>query len=287
MSSLYVITAGVLWGTISIFVSILNSAGFSSMQCVALRAFFTAVMLFVYIMVTDRSKIRIYLNDLWCFLGTGICSIVFFNFCYFKCIELMGSSAVPALLMYTSPVFVMLLSLICFREKITVRKLAATVLVICGLAVVTGAFSGGGNVTPSVVITGLGAGLGYALYSIFGKVVAGKYDSVTITFYTFLVAAIAAIPISGVAGSLGLLADLKALGAILCLSLFVTVLPYILYTKGLSGMEAGKAAVLATVEPVAAAVVGALFFQESFPPSKVAGIVIVLAAIIFLNAGSG
>ena len=282
--SVYVILAGILWGVISIFINILSAAGFTSMQCVALRAFFTVLMLFFYILITDRSKFKVRLRDLPCFLGTGILSIVFFNFCYFRCIEIMGSSAVPALLMYTAPVFVMLLSAVFFREKITLRKVIAVIAVIIGLGIVTGAFTGG-NVTAAAMLFGLGAGLGYSLYSIFGKFVVDKYDSVTITFYTFLVASFVSVPASGVVSSAAYLADFKIITVVLALALISTVLPFLFYTRGLSGMEAGKASILATVEPVTAAIVGAVFFHESFTISKIAGMLIILSAIVYLNIG--
>lgn len=284
--SVFVILAGCLWGLISIFIEIMNEAGFTSMQCVALRAVFTVIILFLYILISDRSKFKIRIRHIPCFLGTGILSIVFFNFCYFRCIELTGSAAVPALLMYTAPVFVMLLSAIFFRERITIHKVIAMCLTFVGLGIVTGAFTGGAGVSMAAILYGLGAGLGYALYSIFGKIVADKYDPVTITFYTFLIAAIASIPLSGVAVNLQPLADTKVfLTAIIGLALVSTVLPFLFYTKGLAGIEAGKASILATVEPVMAAVVGAVYFHEEFTVSKVLGILLVLAAIVYLNIG--
>ena len=284
--SVFVILAGCLWGLISIFIEIMNEAGFTSMQCVALRAVFTVIILFLYILISDRSKFKIRIRHIPCFLGTGILSIVFFNFCYFRCIELTGSAAVPALLMYTAPVFVMLLSAVFFRERITIHKVIAMCLTFVGLGIVTGAFTGGAGVSMAAILYGLGAGLGYALYSIFGKIVADKYDPVTITFYTFLIAAIASIPLSGVAVNLQPLADTKVfLTAIIGLALVSTVLPFLFYTKGLAGIEAGKASILATVEPVMAAIVGAVYFHEEFTVSKVLGILLVLAAIVYLNIG--
>ena len=65
---------------------------------------------------------KIKLKDIPLFCGTGICSIVFFNFCYFQSIEIIGGAAIPALLLYTAPIFVMFMSLFLFKENITVKK---------------------------------------------------------------------------------------------------------------------------------------------------------------------
>lgn len=281
----YIIMAGCLWGIISIFINILNATGFDSIQCVALRTVFTALILLVYLLVTGRSKLKIRVRDIPFFIGSGLFSIVLFNYCYFESIELIGGSAVPALLLYTAPIFVMIMSAIFFRERITGKKIAALILTFAGLGFVTGAFTGGSVISMKALILGLGSGFGYALYSIFGKFLVDKYDALTITFYTFLVAAAGAVPMSGVCGQMGLLSEPKTLLAAVGLALISTVLPFLLYTKGLAHVEAGRASVLATVEPFVAAVVGALFFREQFTVSKIVGMALIIGAIVYLNMG--
>lgn len=62
-----------------------------------------------------------------------------------------------------------------------------------------------------------------------------------------------------------------------------TVLPFLFYTKGLSGIEAGKASILATIEMFVAAAAGVVFFNEKMPVTKTTGMLLVLAAIVLLN----
>lgn len=283
--TVYVIMAGCLWGIISIFVNILKTVGFNSLQCVAIRAFLAAVILFFYLLVADRAKLRIAWKDIKYFIGTGICSIVLFNYCYFEAIEQIGGAAIPALLLYTAPIFVMVLSAVFFREKITGKKVAALLLTFAGLGFVTGAFTGGEKVSMAALFLGLGSGFGYALYSIFGKLVVNKYDAVTITFYTFAVAAVGVVPMSGVVSKIDLFLDIKCMIATLGLACFSTVFPFLLYTKGLRGMEAGKASILATIEPFVAAIVGVLFFKEVFTVPKTIGMLLIVVAIVYLNLG--
>lgn len=281
--SLYIVFAGCLWGMIALFVKVLTGLGMSSLECVAIRVSLSTLMLFVYFVVTDPQKLRVNPKDIVYFLGTGLCSILFFSFCYFKAIEVIGGAAVPALLLYTAPIFVMVLSAILFREKITKRKLIALVATFIGLGFVTGAFFGGEKISLVAFLLGLGSGFGYAMYSIFGKMIADKYHAMTITLYTFLIASIGAIPISGISLHLGALASAKGIGAAVGLAFFSTTLPFLLYTKGLQGVEAGKAAILATVEPFVAAIVGAVVFGESFDFPKIVGMLLILFAIIYLN----
>lgn len=81
MNSVVCITsAGILWGIIAIFISLLKDLGFNSLQCVAIRVFFSALCLVIYLSIFDRSKLKIEFKDIIYFLGTGILSIIFFNY---------------------------------------------------------------------------------------------------------------------------------------------------------------------------------------------------------------
>ena len=281
MSSIFIIIAGILWGIISVFVTSLKSIGFSSMEVVALRVIFSAIILLIYLLVTDRSKLKIKLKDIPLFCG--ICSIVFFNFCYFQSIEIIGGAAIPALLLYTAPIFVMFMSLFLFKENITVKKVISLLVTILGMCFLTGVFSGKETITLEGFLYGLGAGFGYALYSILGKFLLKKYDSMTITTYTFVVASVAVIPFSGIIKDYNLMLNTESLLWSLGLALVCTILPFILYTKGLLKIEAGKASIVATVKPFVAAIIGVTVFSESITVEKIIGMVLILFAIILLN----
>ena len=101
-----------------------------------------AVILFgARILVHDRHGFRVRLRDFWCFFGSGVCSLLFFTVCYFRAIEL-TSLAVAAILLYTAPSFVMLMSLPLFGERFTGRKLAALAMSFAGCCLVSGLGSG-------------------------------------------------------------------------------------------------------------------------------------------------
>ena len=109
LASGMVILAGIFWGSMGIFVRKFEECGLGSLDIVAIRAITTMCILFLFLLFYNRSLLRIKLRDLWCFLGTGLLSIVFFNYCYFRAIT-MTSLSVAAVLLYTAPAFVMVLS---------------------------------------------------------------------------------------------------------------------------------------------------------------------------------
>lgn len=282
-----VLSAGILWGMIGLFVRRLTILGFGSMDIVAIRAITTTVLLGLFLLLYDKKMLRIRFRDLWCFAGTGILSIVFFNYCYFRAITL-TSLSVAAILLYTAPAIVMILSAILFRERITGRKLTSLLLTFVGCVFVTGVVSGGEALCADGILVGLGAGLGYALYSVFSRFALERgYHSLTISFFTFLFAAFGTILFANDTGIAAIVMQNPGIiGFCLLFGLISTVLPYIAYTRGLQEMENGKASIIASIEPAAAALLGVIAYHEQLTAMELSGIVLVLTAITVSNLGA-
>ena len=205
--------------------------------------------------------------------------------CYFHTIQA-SSMAVAAVLLYTSPAFVILLSALCFHEKITLQKLGALVVTFAGCVLVTGLFPlGQQSVAPGVILWGLCAGFTYALYPIFNKLALRDYGVNTLTFYTCLFMGLSALPFSGLVPHLDRLAAPKALVGAVGISVFCCIAPNLLYNRGLRHTETGRAAILSTAEPMVAALLGVRVYHESGTLYKLAGIAAILAAVLLMNAG--
>lgn len=274
-----VIAAAVLWGILPLFVRYLTAYGLGSLEICLLRSLSGAVLMLPVILIIDPKLLWIRLRHLWYFLGTGIGSLLFFNVCYFYTVTI-TSMAVASILLYTAPIIVTFLSVLLFKEKLTKRKLIALALAVGGCVLVSGI---GGKVSPVGILTGLGAGFGYALYSIFGRYALRDYGSVTVTFYTFLFAAVGGLflvnwqTIGTVAAEVPSAFLLAAL-----MGLVSTVLPYLLYTFGLGYISPGRASVIACVEPLTAALVGAVVYKEGLSLWQISGIISIIAALLLL-----
>lgn len=284
--TLRIITAGVLWGIISLFVTVLSDAGLSPMQIAFVRLFTAALILTIFTAVKSPKLLKFRLSDIWMFAGTGIFSVVLFNCCYFYTM-IHGEASIAVVLLYTSPIFIMLISKVLFKEKLTAVKLYGLILTVVGCIFVSGAIGSGHKISAVVFIIGIGSGLFYGLYTIFGKIALEKYDSLTITVYTFIFGALVSLPICGVGEIIHYAADDPSL-LMYCLLIGVicTLLPYYLYTSGLENSEAGKAAILVAVEPLVGAIIGMTILHESRDVLKITGIVLILTAIILLNRRS-
>ncbi len=280
----FVTGAAVLWGILVIFIKNLSVAGLESMEIVTLRVYGAALVLMVGLLLYNKKLLRIRLKDAWCFVGTGVVSIVFFSYCYFKNVTV-SSVAVSSILMYTSPIWVTLFARIIFREKIGRRKLIALGLAFAGCILVSGITGGVGRVSVEGLLLGLGSGIGYGLYSIFGRIALEKgYHPMTVSAYTFLFACVGVLPFikpveiwekMNVAPGLW--------GWALCMVFFSTCMSFTLYTIGLKYMEAGRAAVLATLEPIVTTLVGVVVYKEILSLVMVCGIAMVLGASILIS----
>lgn len=280
----FIILAGCLWGTLGIFVRKFSDYGITSMSVVFIRSLLTAAAVLGAGAVFRVQLLKIRLRDIWIFAGTGLLSIVFFNYCYFKAVTVMSLSA-AAILLYTSPIFVMLMSALFFKEKITLRKILSIFLSLAGLVLVTGFIGDAETVTPAGLLYGAGSAIGYALYSIFNRAAINRgYSAIAITGWSFAFAAVFS----------AFTADIDAIGkmfsentAMIGYSVFfavcASVLPYILYSAGLKGTENSTAAVIASAEPIAATVFGMIIYKEIPSLSALMGIIIVIAAM-FISA---
>ncbi len=281
--ALAVILSGVCWGVINIFAKRLAASGLTSLQISAIRMTIAFIVFTAVVLIKDRKLFRIDLRDVWIFACTGIISIVLFNTFYFHT-AINSQASVAVVLLYTSPVFVMVLSAIIFKEKITARKIIALIFTVAGCVLVSGIAGGSYTLPPLVLMSGIASGFFYALYSIFGNIALEKYDTLTVTVWTFIFAFISAVSL----GSPGKIVDAFVNEPVLILwgvgiGIISTVMPYFLYTWGLKRMEPTKAAILVAVEPVVGAVIGIFLFREPHDLLKITGIVFIITAIIILN----
>ena len=286
LSLLSVLLSGVFWGSSALFVSSLTELGFSSFECTSIRLTLTVPMMHVILLLSGRKNYKINVSLLITFALCGILSVLTMCICYFYAMTL-TSAAVSTVLLYTSPIFVMIMSVIFFRERLTLKKFTALILAFLG-CVLTSGIIGGIKGSLIGVLIGLLSGFSYSLYSIFSAISLKKGASpLTCTAFSFTFAAIGAQFISNPISLVKKIADFPDLPALLVLmitfSLCSTVLPFILYTLGLASLKPDVAAMAASTDPVVASLVGIFILKQGTDIFQIIGILLVIAAIIVLN----
>ncbi|WP_078595245.1 DMT family transporter [Evansella clarkii] len=280
---LLIILGAALWGSIGIFVQALYDLGFTPIEVVTIRVTVAFIFLVVYLLIKDAKAIKIKWKHFPFFIGTGICSIVLFNWAYFTAIQEMNLS-VAAVLLYTGPVFVTILARIFFKELLTKQKIAALCTTFIGCIFVIGLFPlNTGTLSFYGIMVGLISGFGYALYSIFGKAALSSYSSLTTTTYTFLVASAALLPTTGLFTKGLEVWNAEVLWYSIGLGLLPTVVAYLLYTTGLHYVESSKASIASTIEPVVAALIGVFIFHDVLGGWQTFGMLLVISAVFLIN----
>lgn len=285
--TLLILLAGIFWGSMGIFVrGLTDLAGFTSIQIVSIRLSVAALTFALILLIKDPKGFRINKKDIPLFLGLGFGSILFFTTCYFTAIRMMTLS-IAAILLYTSPIWVMLMSLFLFHEKMTRNKLLALIVSFAGCVLVSGLGSSENNMSLIGVLIGLGSGLGYGLYSILGTIALRKYSTYTVTTYTFVTAAVGSLFLCSLPDlwhKITVCPRKPYLFVFIVLTGLVTaVIPFLLYTLGLEQVEASRAAILATIEPMVATLIGIAVFHEYMTVLSAIGILCILCAIVLLN----
>lgn len=279
-----VLVAGILWGFSGFFVNLLKPRGVTSPQIGVMRLGFTFIIMLVWTLVFKRENLKAPKRCYKYFIGAGALGMVGSTVFYFYSIE-MTSMAVAAVLMYTAPIIVVVLSIFVFREHLTLLKSVCCIASVIGAALVSGIIGGIGNISVPGILLGCAAGFSYALYSVFSSLALMRgAKPLSITVYAFGFAAITMIPFGNVVS----LAEKIAADPVIVLialsqALVSCLAPYVLYTIGLKFTDASNASIMSTVELVAAAIIGFVAFEEVVDFSGIIGMVLVVGSVVMLN----
>lgn len=275
-----IIAAAVLWGSIGVAGRVAFRAGVTPLEAAFLRALIAFLAVGSIVLATDPSLLRIRRGDLGLFAAFGAVSIAAFFFVYLYAIS-RTTVATAAILLYTAPVFVIILSALLFREPFTRAKGIAVLLAFAGCVLVVRGYDPAAlRVNLPGVLAGLASGLTYAMYSIFGKTALRRYSPITTLTYALGFGAVilgaAALPL----GAVRLAHPSAAWASIVYLALITTLLAQWLYLAGLRHVEAGRASLVATLEPVIAAILGFALLGEGLERWQILGGALVLSAVL-------
>lgn len=279
-----VLAAAVLWGSLGIAVRFTTAAGVGAFEASVWRAGLAFAGALVAASATHREHLAVRPRDLVLFAGYGFVSIALFFLAYFTAIE-RTTVATAAVLLYTAPAWVTGLSAVLFGEELSRAKLLSLGLAFGGCGLVVRAYD------PSAlradlpgVLAGLASGLTYGLYSIFGKAALRRYPPLVVLVYALGFGTVFLVLLgtaAGVSPHRFLPSSVAAaLVPLLYLGLVTTLLAQWLYVAGLRTVQASRASIVATVEPVVAGLLGYAVFRETLEPLQLVGAAAVVAGAV-------
>ena len=282
-SFVYIILAGVLWGTSGIFVNFLAPYGFTSFQMTAVRAIVSLLCVSLFVLIKDRSLLFVKPMHLLLLFGVGV-SLFFTASLYYISMQ-MTSMSTAVVLMYMAPVYVTVYSAIFLGEKITKIKIFSIAAVIVGCALVSGII-GEVKFDALGILFGFLSGVAYAAYNILTKIaVKLEIEPPTVTLYCFAFISFISLFLIEPAKFVQSVSQAPAttLPLLIGLGTFTFVVPYFLYTMALRDIPAGVASSLSIIEPMSATLFGVIIFSEKLTLLSCIGILLILGAIFAIG----
>ena len=281
---LFVIVACMMWGTSGIFVHFLSPYGFTALQMTAVRGVISFLCMSGFALLFDREQFRIRAFKellLYVFMGATLFGTAF---CYFQSMR-MTSVSTAVVLMYISPIYILLFSVLVFHERLGWIKGLSVAGILFGCILTSGIIGGGRFNLPGVLI-GVLSGVSYAIYNILAKLSVRRGGSpIKATMYSFLfMAVIAVIPSRpDLIASYVAAKPLPTIPLLIGLGLCTCVLPYFLFNSSLKTLPSGTASAMSIIEPLSASIFSFTLLGEDPDAFSIAGIILILGCVIILE----
>lgn len=190
-----------------------------------------------------------------------------------------GNVATASTLMYCAPIYVFLGSYLMGLERVTMHRALQLACILLGIVLLTQLHSrGAGSISPWAALAGLLSGLSYAVF-IFGFKSASLYGTpqavLTVAF------AVIVLTVTPLSSPTQILAPLSSSDRFLFLALGVlgAGLSFVLYVTGVRRTPPTVAALVASIEPVTAALFGIFLLDEQLKPLQVFGMTLILFTV--------
>lgn len=265
----------------------------------AVRISGTAFVLLVALLVTGRgARLRLSWRELPLLVGYGLGGVALVQVSYFVAIQRLPIG-LALLLEYLAPLLVALAARFLLRERVSALLWPALALSLGGLALALG-LGGDVSLDPVGVVAGLVAAASFATYFLLGERIVRTRDALSTTFWGFAIPGVlvlAVVPWGALPGWADQPVELPAAigSGEVALALVVawvvvlgTLSPFAAETAALRWIPATVVTVVATLEPVGAAVLAWWWFDESLTALQVVGFVLVLGGVVlalFSRAG--
>ncbi|OGP78645.1 MAG: hypothetical protein A2V86_12340 [Deltaproteobacteria bacterium RBG_16_49_23] len=280
---LYILIGSTLWGISSVVAKTLFNIGLPPAELILVRLTLATLILFLFLLFYNRSKIIISLKDLPYFIILGWVGVTGMQFFYYYTISQIHVG--PAILLqYLQPVWVSLYAFLFQKEPFRKGKIAALLLAVAGCYLVVGGYQIDLLRLNKVgIMSGLIASFFFTFYALYGERGLKKYDPWTLILYGFGLSAIGYMVFVSPAKIINDGHSFKVWIAFLYIAIFSTLIPFGFYFKGMERIRATRASITSTWEPVVAGVAAYFVLGEVLYPLQVLGGIGVIAAVVLLQ----
>lgn len=282
---LLVALAAILWATLGLFFRVLHDDFHLTALAIAfLRASLTAICLAAFALIARKNSFNVSRRDVPFFALYGLCGVAAFYFLYVEAV-VTTSITTAVVLLYTAPAFVSIVAWKLWHEPLNASKITAVAIAFLGCALLARAYDKSEFQLNWIgLLLGLGAGLAYAIYTIFSKAALERHTSLTALTYALTFGAIFLAPLQSPNDFAPLVQQPMVWIFILGLVLGPSIGALAFYNAGLERVPASNASLVATLEPVVASVLAYFVLGERLEFAQVIGGALVIGAAVWARA---
>lgn len=195
-------------------------------------------------------------------------------------------AGIASTILFVYPIMVALIMSFVFKEKLTTQTILCIALALAGIGML---YHGGNGATLN--LTGIAlvmvSALSYAIYIVGVNQSALKETAtVKLTFYVLLFGLSVFIVRILTGDGLRTVGPWYLWGNLLALAIFPTAISFLCTTRAVQYIGSTPTAILGALEPVTAVFFGVVVFGESLTPRLIAGILMIILAVILIIAGN-
>ncbi len=276
---LLVVVSAIGFGTLGILGKLAAEAGLSIPTVLFFRFLLASALVWAGLAVRGRLR-RFSGRDLFVSLGLGAFGYALMSGLYFWGLSFMSAGLV-GILLYTYPVFVVVLSALVLDERVTRQTASALVLALTGVALITGGDPAGAD--PRGIIVVLGAAVVYASYITLSRVALDTVPADQLTAHVLPAAACAYFVFGSAAGTLSVPGTISAWSIVVTIAVLATAIPIFTFFAGIDRIGASRASIVSTVEPVVTLLLGAAILYEPITLVTVGGGGLVLGGVLLVQ----
>lgn len=279
---LAIITA-VMWGIMGIFVRDLSGFQFSNIEISFFRCALAGAAYFIFLLATKPKALKIDLKGLIiCIVyGAVAYSISFVSYS-------VAVSRIPVgvatVLMFMSPIWVAILGVVMFREKLEKRKILTIAVCFFGAVLVANLIGAGDIQLDGIgIFAGIVNGIGVALQILLPKFFAKDYDRDTLLVYGFLGAALVlafGMDFTAVSSHIAATPTFNLIWDLFGIGILCTMVANVACVKSTQYVEATTTSILSALEVVVGTIVGFFVFREHLTALQLLGAVIIVVGAI-------
>ena len=276
--------AAIMWATSGTFTVLATDNGAEILQVTVFTTAVTAVILLPLISILDPKSLRIKRKDFVPLLVFSLITGTFFALAWFMCVD-MTSVATAVVLLYAYPSIVTIASVFTLGEQLTPQKALALPLTFVGAVLVAGAQDFEEGFSFDLVGIGLGiyAALGAAVYYVWGKKFLNKYSANTVILYMTVLSMPGLIVLTVPFGLFSNAVQADAWVWIAALGFFPGTVGFVVSMVALNHIEASKASIVASIEPVAAVAIAFVVLSQAINPVQAVGVALVFGGVVLLR----